>query len=68
MQAHVYAVPHAEKFEIFRLNDKDFPEHISLEQNLTIRSHDGVKEGHFCNCGDISIQLPLTRGTQPSGQ
>ena len=42
--------------------------HISLEQNLTIRSHDGGKEGHFCNCGDTSIHLPLTRGTQPSGQ
>ena len=36
--------------------------HISLEQNLTIRSHDGGKEGHFCNCGDTSIHLPLTIG------
>ena len=42
--------------------------HISLEQNLTIRSHDGGKEGHFCNCGDTSIHLPLTRSAQPSGQ
>ena len=44
------------------------PLHISLEQNLTIRSHDGGKEGHFCNCGDTSIHLPLTRSAQPSGQ
>ena len=42
--------------------------HISLEQNLTIRSHDSGKEGHFCNCGDTSIHLPLTRSAQPSGQ
>ena len=42
--------------------------HISLEQNLNIISHDGGKEGHFCNCGDTSIHLPLTRGTQMSGQ
>ena len=42
--------------------------HISLEQNLTIRSHDGGKEGYFCNCGDTSIHLPLTRNAQPSGQ
>ena len=43
-------------------------QHISLEQNLTIRSHDGGKEGHFCNRGDTSIHLPLTRTTEPSGQ
>ena len=42
--------------------------HISLEQNLTIRSRDGGKEGHFCNCGDTSNPLPLTRSAQPSGQ
>ena len=42
--------------------------HISLEQNLTIRSHDGGKEGHFCKSGDTSIHLPLTRSAQPSGQ
>ena len=41
--------------------------HISLEQNLTIKSHDGGKEGHFCDCGDTSIHLPLTRSAQPSG-
>ena len=35
---------------------------------LTIRSHDGGKEGHFCNCGDTNIHLPLTRSAQPSGQ
>ena len=44
------------------------PNHVSLEQNLTIRSHDCGKEGHFCNCGDTSIHLPLTRSAQPSGQ
>ena len=42
--------------------------HISLEQNLTNRSHDGGKEGHFCNCGDTSVHLPLTRSAQPLGQ
>ena len=42
--------------------------HTSLEQNLTIRSHDGGKEGHFYNCGDTSIHLPLTRSAQQSGQ
>ena len=42
--------------------------HISLEQNLTIRSHDGGKKGHFCHCGDTSIHLPLTRSAQPLGQ
>ena len=35
--------------------------HISLEQNLTIRSHDGGKEGHFCNCGDTSIHFTTRR-------
>ena len=42
--------------------------HISLVQNLTIKSLDGGKGGHFCNCGYTSIYLPLNRGTQPSGQ
>ena len=42
-------------------------EHITLEQNLTIRSRDHGKEGHFCNCGETSIHLPLTRGTQLPG-
>ena len=41
---------------------------ISLEQNLTIRSHDVWKEEHFCNCADTSIHLSLTRSAQPSGQ
>ena len=41
--------------------------HMSLEQYLTIRSHDGGNEGHISNCGDISIHMPLTRGAQPSG-
>ena len=35
--------------------------HISLEQNLTIRSHDGGKGGHFCNCHKISIHLQSKR-------
>ena len=42
--------------------------HMSLRRNLTIKSHDHEKEGHFCNCRGISIHLPLTRGVQPSGQ
>ena len=39
-----------------------------LRQNLTIKSHDGGKEGHFCYHNDISNHLPLTRGVQPPGQ
>ena len=50
------------------INFRTLEAHISLEQNLTIRSHNGGKEGHFCNCGDTSIHLPLTRSAQPSGQ
>ena len=42
--------------------------HMLLRQNLTIKSHDHGKEGHFCNCRGISIHLPLTRGVQPRGQ
>ena len=42
--------------------------HMSLRQNLTIKSDDHEKEGHFCNCRGISIHLPLTRGVQPRGQ
>ena len=43
-------------------------EHMFLRQNLTIKSHDGGKEGHFCYHNDISNHLPLTRGVQPPGQ
>ena len=43
-------------------------EHISLTQNLTIRSHEQGKKGHFCHCSDTNIHLPLARSAQPSGQ
>ena len=33
-----------------------------LKQNLTIKSHDGGKEGHFCYHNGISNHLSLTRG------
>ena len=42
--------------------------HILLRKNLTIESHDGGKESHFCYHNGISNHLPLTRGVQPPGQ
>ena len=42
--------------------------HMFLRQNLTIKSHDGGKGGHFCYHNGISNHLPLTRGVQPPGQ
>ena len=42
--------------------------HTLLRKNLTSQSHDGGKEGHFCNYNGISNILPLTRGVQPPGQ
>jgi len=34
---------------------------MSLRPNVTIKSHDHEKEGHFSNCRGISIHLPLAR-------
>ena len=42
--------------------------HILLRKNLTIKSHDGGKGGHFCHCNVISNHLPLTRGAPLVGQ
>ena len=42
--------------------------HISLRPNLTIKSNDHGKEGHFCNCRGIIIHLQLTRRVKPLGQ
>ena len=36
--------------------------HIFVRQNLTVKSHDGGKGGHFCQCDGKSINLQLTRG------
>ena len=40
----------------------------SLRQNLTTKTHDHRKQGHFCNCRGTNTHLPLTRDAQPSGQ
>ena len=66
VQAQDWFEPYVFVADLWPPNPRYTP-HISLEQNLTIRSHDGGKEGHFCNCGDTSILLPLTRGTQLPG-
>ena len=39
-----------------------------LRQNLTIKGHDGGKEGHLCNCNGMSNHLSLTRGAPLVGQ
>ena len=39
-----------------------------LRGKLTIKSHDGGKEGHLCNCNGISNHLSLPRGASLVGQ
>ena len=42
--------------------------HMFLRQNLSTKSNDGGKGGHFCNCNDISNDLQWTRGALVVGQ
>ena len=42
--------------------------HIFLRKNTTIKSLDGGKEGHFCNCVGMSAHLQLTRSGTLVGQ
>ena len=42
--------------------------HISLRQNSTLKSRDGVKGGQFYHCDGISNNLQLTRGVPLVGR